>query len=167
MGLSHLISPSFSGVLVTWWGLKSVMLVDLVTCALAVSSVLFIDIPTKSKGLLLFFFSFFRFFFLFKFHFAFSDSNKCTEKEKTKKPWKEEVLLGWNCIHFFCCKKLRYLFYSVYFFISRILLFYCFRVIMNDQKRYKEQSSLNRTYISLRHRQFHRMFYYGTYSTSM
>eukprot|EP00026_Physarum_polycephalum_P008032 Phypoly_transcript_08108.p1 GENE.Phypoly_transcript_08108~~Phypoly_transcript_08108.p1 ORF type:complete len:472 (+),score=54.03 Phypoly_transcript_08108:50-1465(+) len=69
MGLSQLISPSFSGVLVTWWGLKSVMLVDLVTCALAVSSVLFVDIPPKSK-----------------------------EKEKTKNPWREEVLLGWNYI---------------------------------------------------------------------
>lgn len=81
MGISQLVAPSLAGVLVTWGsglkrmkqegeregggeGLEIVLLVDLVTCVLAVSSVLFISIPRAISGTLLFFSSL-LFYFVF------------------------------------------------------------------------------------------------------
>lgn len=64
MGLSQLFAPALAGFLVTRGraetegeGLEIVLLVDLITCVLAVSAVFFISIPHAVSGTLLQFIS--------------------------------------------------------------------------------------------------------------
>ncbi len=84
MGISSLLAPSLSGVMVTTGGLKLVMLVDLITCIIAELSVLFLHFPSSVQGNL--------------YSTLFYLLNKFEEEKKEKTKWIHEIGQGWACI---------------------------------------------------------------------